>query len=124
MTMKNAEKPGPRPVKASKFTKKQQLCGQCHKCCQKVGVYTDPAIYEMTEADVIHFYKAWGATITKSDDELFIIFDIPCPHLTPTGCAIYEKRPKICRTYSGLDEFRDDGIWSSLSEKRSGVAKK
>jgi Fe-S-cluster containining protein len=55
---------------------------------------------------------------------LFIIFDIPCPHLTPTGCAIYGERPIICRTYSGLDEFGDGCLWSSLSEKRAVGSKK
>jgi Fe-S-cluster containining protein len=122
--MKNNGNSGPRPAKVSKLTKKQQLCIQCRKCCQKVGVYTDPAIYEMTEADVIHFYKARGATVNKSDDQLFIVFDTPCPHLTPTGCAIYEKRPKICRTYSGLDEFKDECLWSSLSKNKVRGTKK
>ena len=109
--------------KTKKISKKQQLCVECRKCCEKVGVYTDPAIYEISEQEVVHFYQARGATVTKSDSELFIVFDLPCPHLLKNGCAIYKNRPKICRIYSGLHEFGDDCLWSTLSKKRSGAAK-
>jgi len=118
-TMKKNERPEPRLVKGSKLTKKRQLCIQCGKCCQRVGICTDPAIYEMTEADVINFHQARGATVRKSHDQLFIIFHTPCPHLTRTGCAIYEERPKIFRTYSGLDEFSDDCLWLHYRKKKS-----
>jgi Fe-S-cluster containining protein len=100
---------------------------KCRKCCEKVGVYTDPYIYEMSEQEVIDFYEARGATITKSDAELFIVFDLPCPHLTPQGCDIYPKRPKICRIYSGQHEFGDECLWSTLStdkKKKNGTSAK
>jgi len=99
-----------------KLTKKQQLCIECKKCCTKVGVYTDPSIYELSEKDVIHFYEARGATVTRSDDHLFIVFDIPCPHLAENGCNIYEKRPRICRIYSGQEEFGNECLWTTISE--------
>jgi Fe-S-cluster containining protein len=100
---------------------KQQLCVECRKCCMQVGVYTDPSIYEMTEREVVHFYEARGATVTKSDSELFIVFNLPCPHLSNKGCAIYKKRPKICRKYSGLDEFGDDCLWSQIGKKKKAL---
>lgn len=102
---------------AKKLTKKQQLCIECKKCCTKVGVYTDPAIYELSEKDVIHFYEARGAEVSRSDDHLFIVFDMPCPHLAQNGCNIYEKRPRICRIYSGQEEFGDECLWTALSKK-------
>jgi Fe-S-cluster containining protein len=102
---------------------KQQLCVKCRKCCMQVGVYTDPGIYETTEAEVIHFYEARGATVSKSDGELFIVFDLPCPHLTKKGCSIYPKRPKICRKYSGLHEFGADCLWSIIPKIRSDARK-
>ncbi len=105
-------------MKTKKLSKKEQLCIKCRKCCEKVGVYTDPAIYEISEKEVVLFYQARGATVTKSDDELFIVFDLPCPHLSKTGCAIYKSRPTICRIYSGLHEFGDDCLWSTLTKKR------
>ncbi len=103
----------------ARLTKKQQLCLSCLKCCGKVGVYTDPAIYELTEKDVISFYEARGASISRDGQHLFVLFDLPCPHLTKTGCDIYPKRPKICRIYSGLDEFGEECLWSTLSKKKS-----
>jgi Fe-S-cluster containining protein len=79
----------------------------------------------MSEDDVVHFYEARGAAVTKSDDELFIVFNIPCPHLSLKGCAIYKERPKICRKYSGLHEFGDDCLWSTIPKtKASAVHKK
>ena len=111
------------PPTAKKPTKKQQLCIECKKCCTKVGVYTDPAIYELSEKDVIHFYEARGAVVTKSDDHLFIVFDLPCPHLAQNGCDIYEKRPKICRIYSGQEEFGEECLWTLLSEKNEKRSK-
>jgi|GEM_PF-1009936 Fe-S-cluster containining protein len=102
---------------AKKPTKKQQLCIECKKCCTKVGVYTDPAIYELSEKDVVNFYKARGAAVTRSDNHLFIVFDLPCPHLAQNGCNIYEKRPKICRIYSGQEEFGEECLWTLLSKK-------
>jgi Fe-S-cluster containining protein len=104
---------------STKLTKKQQLCLSCLKCCSKVGVYTDPTIYELSEKDVINFYEARGATVSRDGDHLFVMFDLPCPHLTKAGCNIYGKRPKICRIYSGLDEFGKECLWSSLSKKKS-----
>ena len=109
--------------KTGKKTVKEQLCIKCRKCCEKVGVYTDPAIYEISEKEVVLFYKARGATVTKSDKELFIVFDLPCPHLSKSGCAIYKNRPTICRIYSGLHEFGDDCLWSTLSKKKQSSRK-
>ena len=103
---------------------KQKLCLQCRKCCEKIGVYTDPRIYEMSEDDVIHFYEARGAAVTRSDDELFIVFNIPCPHLSLKGCAIYKDRPNICRKYSGLHEFGDDCLWSIIPKTKAPAVRK
>ena len=116
-TVENGASSTIRPA-AKKTTKKQQLCIECQKCCTKVGIYTDPAIYELSEKDIIHFYEARGATVSRSNEQLFIVFDIPCPHLNLNGCDIYEKRPEICRIYSGKEEFGDECLWTSLSKKK------
>jgi Fe-S-cluster containining protein len=110
--------------KLTKLPKKQQLCIECQKCCEKVGVYTDPYIYEMGEQDVIDFYQARGATVTKSDGELFIVFDLPCPHLTANGCNIYLERPEICRKYSGLHEFGEGCLWSTIPKDKANKTNK
>ncbi len=114
---KNGACSATRPA-AKKLTKKQQLCIQCKKCCTKVGIHTDPAIYELSEKDTVHFYEARGATVSRSDNLLFVVFNLACPHLTEDGCDIYEKRPRICRLYSGEEEFGDQCLWTSLSKKK------
>jgi len=119
MKKEDAEASEANKIPSKKLTKKQRLCIECRKCCTKVGVYTDPSIYELPENDVIHFYQARGAEISRSGSDLFILFDLPCPHLTTQGCAIYERRPRICRIYSGLEEFGDECLWSSLPKKNS-----
>ncbi len=36
----------------------------------------------------------------KDEDGWFLLFNQPCRHLLPGGgCAIYERRPRICREY-------------------------
>mgnify|MGYP001167447106 CR=1 FL=1 len=102
-----------------RLTKKQQLCIQCRKCCQELGVFTLNAFYEDPPEDVIHFYKTRGCSITPHESGLlYLSIKIPCPHLTDEGCAIYETRPQICRKYSGLEEFGDGCLWAGLKGKK------
>lgn len=46
----------------------------------------------------------------KDDDGWFLLVNDSCSHLLPGGrCAIYEKRPQICREHDNDDcEFNDD----------------
>jgi Fe-S-cluster containining protein len=103
-------------MQARKLTQKQRLCIACRKCCEAVGVYIDPDIYNSPVKDLIHFYKARGFSVAREDGLLFLVLDFPCPHLKKTGCAIYHKRPKICRTYSGLEDFGGECLWATLPE--------
>ncbi len=107
-----------------KLTEKQQLCTVCRKCCGPLGLYIDPDIYECSEKELIHFYSARGFSVTKEDGYLYLVLDFPCPHLKKTGCAIYKKRPKVCREYSGLEDFGDKCLWAKLPEHRDQVRKK
>ena len=79
---------------AKKPTKKQQLCIECKKCCTKVGVYTDPAIYELSEKDVIHFYKARGAAVTRSDNHYLSYSTCPVPTWRRTAVTSTRRDPK------------------------------
>ncbi|HEX8947443.1 MAG TPA: YkgJ family cysteine cluster protein [Dissulfurispiraceae bacterium] len=99
-----------------KLTRKQQLCISCRKCCEAVGVYTDPDIYSSPRKELVHFYKERGFEVTLSEGYLFLVLDLPCPHLTRSGCAIYRKRPKLCKEYSGVEDFGKDCLWSTLPE--------
>lgn len=100
-----------------KLTKKQQLCIACRKCCEELGVFTFNGFYEDAPADVQHFYEARGCTVTKSESGLiYLSMKVSCPHLTADGCAIYEKRPAICKKYSGLEELGEQCLWSTLKD--------
>lgn len=52
---------------------KHRNCGDCQACCEILGV---------TELDKPHY--------------------TPCQHQCPTGCAIYQLRPKTCQIYECL----------------------
>ena len=109
-------------MKKGNSTEKQKLCLACRKCCETVGTYTDPDIYEASERELIRFYRARGLTVTKEDGYLFLHLEMPCPHLKENGCDIYAKRPKLCREYTGLDDFGKGCLWSSLPEYRKKTA--
>ena len=98
------------------LTRKQELCLACKRCCREVGIYTHPAMYICTAEELIEFYEARGFSVVKSGDLLVLTLQHACPHLTAGGCDIYENRPKICREYSGLDDFGSKCLWSVLPE--------
>ena len=100
------------------LTEKQRMCVACRKCCEAVGVYIDPDIYTSSAKELTAFYKARGFSVSREDGLLFLVLDYPCPQLTRNGCGIYRKRPGICRTYSGLEDFGDGCLWSTLPEHR------
>ncbi|MEW5746444.1 MAG: YkgJ family cysteine cluster protein [Nitrospirota bacterium] len=102
-----------------KVSEKQKLCISCRKCCEAVGIYIDPENYIETKRELARFYRARGFHVTTEDGLLYLTIDFPCPNLTKRGCAIYERRPRICKTYSGLDDFREHCLWSKLPEHRN-----
>lgn len=96
--------------------RKQRLCLECQKCCKSVGVYTHPDLYDGSAKEVIAFYEMRGFTVQKDGGALLITMPFPCPHLTPEGCAIYEKRPRACRMYNGIEDFGKECLWSRLKK--------
>ncbi|MBI5102954.1 MAG: YkgJ family cysteine cluster protein [Nitrospirae bacterium] len=98
-------------------SKKQKLCLSCQKCCKSVGVYTHPDFFECSTKEVVDFYRMRGFRVKKERGALFLTLDYPCPHLTPDGCGIYEKRPEICRNYDGMEDFGKGCLWSGLKKK-------
>lgn len=110
------KKPG-LSARTRKLTRKQELCIACQKCCKELGVYTFNGFYEDEEAAVVHFYETRGCTLTRGESGLmYLSMKIPCPHLTPAGCDIYDTRPEICRKYSGLEELGEECLWSGLED--------
>ena len=103
-------------MKFNELPEKEQLCVACCKCCREVGIYTHPAMYSNTPEELIEFYQAKGFSVARTGDLLAITIKMPCPHLTPAGCDLYETRPKVCRDYSGIKDFGTGCFWSALPE--------
>ncbi len=103
---------------------KEQLCIACSRCCREIGIYTHPGLYTCSEEEIVKFYQTRGFTVEKSDEVLILTLKHSCPHLTPKGCDIYKQRPRVCRDYSGLDDFGESCLWSALPECKKTRGKK
>lgn len=72
-------------------------CSGCTDCCRSF------VIAMPMDADMARFYAYHGLSVRRqTPDVMHLCFsDVPCRHLTEDGrCAIYERRPSICRRYS------------------------
>lgn len=97
------------------LTEEQKQCIECQKCC--VDVQIDTA-YENNDREAIDFYRKRGFSIIEGDDG-YLVFEIafPCPQLTKKGCRIYPRRPKICREYSGEEDYENKCFLTRLRRK-------
>lgn len=94
-------------------TEREKLCLSCMKCCREFSVYTHPILYGCSAEQIAEFYEARGFSVERlEEDAMVLTLRHPCPHLTPDGCDIYERRPAVCREYSGIADFGDDCLWS------------
>ena len=99
---------------------KQQACLKCFKCCKEFAVALHPINFTVEVRDInTEFFKARGFSLVKdlkNNTTYLEIPNYPCPHLTETGCDIYETRPKVCRDYDGRKDF-NDCEWHKLEEE-------
>ena len=96
------------------MSRKQKLCIECQKCCRDVSVYTRHDLYGCSKKKVLEFYEKRGFSVQKEGDKILLTLSMPCPNLTPDGCAIYETRPETCREYDGMEDFGEECLWSLL----------
>ena len=113
------EPPEPRPIEGAlpEFaveldTAQANACVRCGNSCRSVYLWQGD-LAEFKERDT----KRWTEyheieTFTKAmpDGKTFwgIKLDKPCKHLVETepglfGCAIYDRRPYVCRIYRGIN---------------------
>lgn len=101
------------------LTEKERLCIACQKCCRELFVYTHPVLYDCPADFVVDFYRARGFDVTlMKEDAIIMSLKHPCPHLTEAGCDIYDTRPRACREYSGIEDFGDECLWSTIKEEQ------
>ena len=76
------------------------ICHNCEEnCCRNFYVVLE----DVTDRDWITWLSYHqGVTIKKQQGKrIEVWFDYPCTHLNEDGaCAIYQKRPKICRRFT------------------------
>ncbi len=101
------------------LTEKERLCLACRRCCTEISVYTHPVLYTCSAEKIVDFYRARGFDVTRLEEDAIILsFRHVCPHLTADGCDIYDTRPSACAEYSGIEDFGEDCLWSTLEEYR------
>ena len=71
-----------------------QECMTCQWCCRTTVVKLE------SEEDAYLFWVQGKQVFQDvARDGWYWISDIPCQHITPYGCNIYNKRPKLCHEY-------------------------
>jgi Fe-S-cluster containining protein len=102
-------------MKTRDLTEKERLCISCQKCCKELFIYTHPVLYSCPAGTIVDFYKARGFDVNRLEEDAIILsFKHTCPHLTSGGCDIYDHRPQACADYSGIEDFGQDCLWSTL----------
>jgi Fe-S-cluster containining protein len=102
-------------MKTKDLTEKERLCISCQKCCKELFIYTHPVLYGCPAGTIVDFYKARGFDVNRLEEDAIILsLKHTCPHLTSGGCDIYDQRPQACADYSGIEDFGQDCLWSTL----------
>ena len=91
-------------------------CGYCsnRKCCQYVSQRIEAPRSKEDFEHLLWQVSHKNVQIYKDNEGWYLLFVTPCEHLRANGfCAIYERRPQICRDYSNnyceYDEPAENG---------------
>jgi len=81
------------------------LCDKCTGLCCRYFALPIETPEDKEDYDDIRWYLCHkGITVFVEDGDWYINIKNKCRHLTKDNkCAIYSKRPKICRDYSHKD---------------------
>ena len=106
-------------MELKELTEKQRLCIACQKCCKELFIYTHPVLYSCPAEMLVDFYRARGFKVSRLEEDAIIMsLEHTCPHLKPEGCDIYERRPRACAEYTGIEDFGDECLWSTIKEDK------
>lgn len=122
------------------------LCRRCSRCCTYFCMEIDEPEDKREYDDLAWIIAHEGVSIHVSGGQWELIVHNRCRHLLPQGgCAVYDRRPTICRSHEpGECEFDQehihdyddvdrvictmDELWAFrkelISKKRSEAAKK
>ena len=81
---------------------KKKLCGKCTGLCCRYFALPIETPEDRQDYDDIRWYLCHeGITVFVEDGDWYISIKSKCKYLTDDyKCTIYNKRPKICRTYT------------------------
>ena len=81
---------------------KKKLCGKCTGLCCRYFALPIETPEDRQDYDDIRWYLCHeGITVFVEDGDWYISIKNKCKYLTDDyRCTIYNKRPKICRTYT------------------------
>ena len=93
---------------------KCEFCRQS-KCCTYITQAIDTPRKKYDFEHLLWQVSHQNVKIYKDSDGWFLLFDSRCSHLLPDGrCAIYDRRPQICRDHSNeyceFDAAAEDGF--------------
>lgn len=93
----------------TELTETQKQCINCQECCRINLVPINP------DNRTLELYYTKGIPLVYHGASRYwsIYLNVPCPHLTPDGCDIYDdpKKPELCGRYHckvGAEKFRSD----------------
>jgi uncharacterized protein len=77
-------------------------CLTCGLCCTYIAVGIDGPKNAKAASEILwHLYHEGVSIYQDGEDEWMVQFESRCRHLLDDNkCAIYDKRPHICRDYS------------------------
>ncbi len=108
----------PKPAAAKKSAPKTKPADYCRKCGAKCCRYFTVPLDKPEDRDDFESFRWYilhaGTSIFVDDEgDWFICIASPCTALTPADqCAIYDRRPPICRNHSISDCERDTDEYS------------
>ncbi len=81
---------------------KENLCDKCTGlCCRYFSLPIETPEDEQDYEDIKWYLFHEGITVFVEDGDWYISIKSKCKYLTDDyRCTIYDKRPKICRTYT------------------------
>lgn len=85
------------------LSEENRICLECRKCCEDLLIET---AYLNSDSEAAAFYRARGFKVRKGPaGKLVFEMTLPCPKLTDSGCGIYRRRPRVCREYTGEEDY-------------------
>jgi Fe-S-cluster containining protein len=100
---KSKPKKGPAKLRLPVVVERKPVgCLTCGLCCTYIAVAIDGPINAKAASEILwHLYHDGISIYVDGDDEWMVQFESRCRHLLDDNkCAIYDKRPHICREYS------------------------